>query len=115
VCGVRGNVGQRIVTAIGLVAFVLTVSACHAGHPGTDADRVACTQLGTALTLTKESTPPAVLLADYRTAQNAAGNADDVKLLALITSARASSPSRRSSATCRSGRREKRSRGTVFE
>jgi hypothetical protein len=84
--------GQRVVTAISLVAIVATVTGCHANHPGTDADRAACARLGIALRQgnalhrSKGSVTSATVLASYRQAIDAANRADDPKLRAAVLS-----------------------------
>jgi hypothetical protein len=67
--------------------LVVALAACHGSRPGSDADRVACAQMGTAVKLATETPLPAILLANFRSAQNVASKATDVKLRASITSA----------------------------
>ena len=75
---------MRILAAGLLCAAALT--GCHSGRAGSDADRVACNQLGTALGLANAHTPSAILVADYRTAAKSAASATDPRLRASILS-----------------------------
>jgi hypothetical protein len=75
--------GQRGLAA---VVLVVVLGACTSSHPGTDADRAACSQLRTTVSLSNKHAPSAILTGNYRTTRNAALRSNDGKLRASILS-----------------------------